>query len=64
MNFFGVKSFGIETIEDARDSTMTDGNERSVLLTSEKAGWETPIKQKVVSLLFQPSVQIYIVDGT
>ncbi len=63
-NCFGSKSVGLETINDALNSTMTYGNERSVLLTSDRAGWETPVKKKVVSLLFQPSVQIYIVEGT
>ena len=63
VNYVGTKAVGADTINDALDSTMTFGNARSVLLTSDNAGWETPMKRQVVTLLFQPSVQIYIVVG-
>src|SRR5262249_10185399 len=63
VDFFGERSVGTRTIRAALDSTMTEGNESSVLLTSDNAGWETPVKQAIVSLLFEPSVQIYIVEA-
>ncbi|QDV26967.1 hypothetical protein [Aureliella helgolandensis] len=63
VDYLGVASVGLGTIPDALNSTMTLGNERSVLLTSDTTGWETPTKQKVVEVLFQPSVQIYIASG-
>lgn len=64
IDYLGRKLVGVDSIESALDSTITYGNERSVLLASEVAGWETPTKRTAVELLFQPSVQIYIVDGT
>ena len=60
VNFCGAKSVGPNTIHDALDSTLTVGNERSVLLTSDSRGWDSAVKLQVVSLLFDPSVQIYI----
>lgn len=63
VDYFGQNLTGLDSIGRALDSTMTDGNEQSVLLTSEIAGWETPVKKAVLQALFQPSVQIYLVGN-
>ena len=61
IDFSGNYLTGLDSIDGALDSTMTDGNERSVLLTSETGGWTSPTKQAAIDILFQPSVQIYLV---
>ena len=61
VDYFGINLTGLESIGDALDSTLTDGNERSVLLTAEVAGWDTDTKKALIDILFQPSVQIYLV---
>ena len=64
IDYLGRKLTGIDSIDCALNSTMTDGNERSVLLTSDIAGWESPTKRAVIDILFQPSVQIYLVGNS
>ena len=63
IDYFGRNLTGINSIDAALDSTMTMGNEQSVLLTSETAGWESPTKKAIIEILFQPSVQIYLVGN-
>lgn len=63
VDYLGRNLTGTDSIDAALDSTMTRGNERSVLLTSETDGWETPTKKSVVEILFQPSVQIYLIGN-
>jgi len=63
IDYLGRNLTGIDSIDDALDSTMTDGNERSVLLTSETARWESPKKKAIIEILFQPSIQIYLVGN-
>ena len=63
VDYLGRNLTGMESIDEALDSTMTLGNERSVLLTSDVAGWESPAKKKIIDTLFQPSVQIYLVGN-
>ena len=54
VDYLGRKLTGIDSIDGALNSTMTHGNERSVLLTSDIAGWESPTKRAVIDILFQP----------
>lgn len=61
VDYFGKDLTRVDSIEAALDSTMTLGNERSVLLTAVTMGWDSPTKASVVEILFQPSVQIYLV---
>jgi len=61
IDYLGQNLTGADSITAALDSTMTKGNERSVLLTSETAGWKSPTRKSVIEILFQPSVQIYLV---
>ena len=63
VDYLGRDLAGLDSINAALDSTMTYGNERSVLLTSETDGWDSPTKRAVINLLFQPSVQIYLVGN-
>ena len=63
IDYLGQNVTGAGSINAALDSTMTYGNERSVLLTSETAGWESPTKKSVIEILFQPSVQIYLIGN-
>lgn len=64
IDYLGRNLTGIDSIDGALDSTMTYGNERSVLLTTEIGDWKSPAKKAIIDILFQPSVQIYLVgDG-
>lgn len=61
VDFFGMEQVGVDSIDAAIASTCTDGNASSVLLTSETEGWDSPTKKAIIEILFQPSVQIYLV---
>jgi len=61
VDFFGQNLTGLGSIQDAIESTIAFGNQKSVLLTSETQGWKSPIKKKVVEIIFQPHVQVYLV---
>ena len=63
IDYLGRNLIGLDSIDDALDSTMTYGNEQSVLLTSETDNWDSPDKKAVIDALFQPSVQIYLVGN-
>ena len=63
VDYLGRDLVGLDSIDAALDSTMTNGNERSVLLTSDTEGWASPTKKAVIDALFQPSVQIYLVGN-
>ncbi len=63
IDYLGRNLTGLDSIDDALDSTMTYGNQRSVLLTSEVAGWDSVTKTALIDILFQPSVQIYLVGN-
>ena len=63
VDYLGHDLVGLDSIDAALDSAMTAGNERSVLLTSETDGWDSPTRKAVIDALFQPSVQIYLVGN-
>jgi hypothetical protein len=63
IDYLGRNLTGLDSVNDALDSTMTHGNQRSVLLTSEVAGWDSATKKALIDILFQPSVQIYLVGN-
>lgn len=63
IDYLGRNLTGLDSIDGALDSTITYGNERSVLLTSETDSWDSPNKKALIEVLFQPSVQLYLVGN-
>ena len=64
-DFFNDEHFGLDAIQQSIDSVPRWGNAVSVLLTSDTDGWDDlQEKRDVLNVLFTPSVQIYVVDGT
>ncbi|MBI3408227.1 MAG: bZIP transcription factor [Planctomycetes bacterium] len=63
VNFFGEKQAGMSGLKSALQLSegMQFGNPLSVLLTSDKDGWQTDTKQQILKTLFRPSIQLYIV---
>jgi hypothetical protein len=63
VNFFGEKHSGMDGLKSALElsEAMQHGNPLSVLLTSETDGWQTKTKEQILGMLFQPSIQLYIV---
>lgn len=62
-DWLGEESTGLAAFEDALDNRSGPllGNPVSVLLTADSDGWNTPIGQEIVSTLFRPSIQLYVV---
>jgi RNA polymerase sigma factor (sigma-70 family) len=63
VDFFGKKKTGMAGLKSALalSEAMQHGNPISVLLTSETDGWQTAKRKQLVAMLFQPSIQLYIV---
>ena len=62
VDFFGKDASGFSGLTESLDSIIAYGNPRSVLLTSESKGWNSETRRKVVDYLFQPSVQLFILE--
>ncbi len=54
---------GIDGLKSALElsRSMQYGNPLSVLLASESGGWTEPSKSEIVDMLFQPSIQLYVI---
>jgi hypothetical protein len=54
---------GIDGLKSALElsRSMQFGNPLSVLLASESGGWTEPYKSEIVYMLFQPSIQLYLI---
>jgi len=63
INVLNETGSGIEGLKSALELSrgMQFGNPLSVLLASESAGWTIPPKSEIVDMLFQPSIQIYVI---
>ncbi len=54
---------GMEGLKAALELSraMQDGNPLGALIASETAGWTSETKSAIINMLFQPSIQLYIV---
>ena len=65
VDFFGKQKHGWKSFLEARYLThaMIGGNPGGVLMTSDTDGWDSPEKRMVVESLFEPAIQIFIVNS-
>ena len=62
-DFFGKTSKGMDGLLAALElgHSMQYGNPLNVLVASTHGGWKTETESRIIELLFQPSIQLYIV---
>jgi len=63
VDFLDRSSTGMDGLNAALDLShaMQHGNPLSVLVASETSGWTNETKSKIIKLLFQPSIQLYVI---